>query len=111
MLSRLDRRTKSGRLMRKIEGDLASDLGGEPTTAERLLIQATAVKAVRLALLSEKLLEGDEPGEDGHHALAWFNSMRLDLVALGLQRRAKLVTPTHLADHFSRPYQPAVAAE
>ena len=97
--------------MRKVEADLTSDVGGDPSTAERLLIQAAAVKATRVALLSEKLLEGGEPGEDGHHALAWLNSMRLDLVALGLQRRAKLVTPTHLADHFSRPYQPAVAAE
>ena len=76
--------------MRKIEGDLTADLGGDPTTAERLLIQSTAVKAVRLALLSERLLEGDEPGEDGHHALAWFNSMRLDLTRPRVyQRRAR----------------------
>jgi hypothetical protein len=110
VLSRLDRRTKPGRLMRKIEGDLRSDVGGDPSTAEWLLIQAVAVKAVRLALLSERLLECDEPGEDGHHALSWLNSMRLDLCALGLQRRAKNVTPPALASHFARPFD-AVAAE
>ena len=105
-LSRLDRRTKAGRVMRSVEADLTSDLGGDPSTAERLLIQAAAVKATRVSLLSERLLEGEEPGEDGHHALSWLNSLRLDLVALGLQRRARDIpnAPVRAADHFAKPF-------
>ena len=42
-----------------------------------------------------------------HHALAWLNSMRLDLMALGLERRARDVTPTSLADIIKRHRQEA----
>ena len=93
--------------MSTVEAELASDLGGAPSCAQRLIIQSAATKATRLFLLSEKLLGGDEPGEDGHHALSWLNSMRLDLCALGLERRAKNITSNHLADHFSRPFTEA----
>jgi hypothetical protein len=99
-IAQIDRRTSAGRVLRTVEADLTADLGGDPTTAERLLIQSIAVKATRLHLLSERLLDADEPGEDGHHALAWFNSMRLDLQAIGLQRRTRDVTPT-LADYLA----------
>ncbi len=110
-IAQIDRRTGAGRVLRTVEADLTADLGGDPTTAERLLIQAVAVKATRLHLLSAKLLDGAEPGEDGHHALAWFNSMRLDLQAIGLQRRAKtIVAASPLEQHFARPYR-AEAAE
>jgi hypothetical protein len=46
--------------------------------------------------LSEKLLAGGDIGNDGQ-ALAWLNSMRQDLTALGLAARIKDVTPS-LAD-------------
>jgi len=94
-LSTLDKRTKAGRVLRTTIGDLTAHLGGEPTAAEALLIQSAALKATRLFLLSEKLLAGGEIGEDGdHHALAWLNSMRQDLTALGLARRVRDVTPS-----------------
>ena len=93
-------------MMRSVEADLASDLGGDPTTAERLLIQSAAVKATRLSLLADQLLDGVEIQTDQHHVLAWSNSLRLDLIALGLERRAKTVPTNPLADHFSRPPAP-----
>lgn len=109
-LSRLDRRTKAGKLMRTIAGDLVNDLGGDPSAAERLLIQAASVKAVRLSLLADMLLEGGDIGEGSdHHAIAWFNSMRLDLMAIGLARRSKDITPSPLAEHFKRAPAPAEA--
>ena len=89
VLSRVDRRTAVGKVMTAVERELTSDLGGDPTMGERLLIQAVAVKAARLHMLSDDLLSGDEPGGDGHHCLAWLNSLRLDIVALGLKRRAR----------------------
>ena len=93
VLSTLDRRTRAGRVMRTVEADLVAHIGGDPSAAERLLIQAVAVKATRLSLMAEQLLagEGSAEGSDGN-ALAWFNSMRLDLQALGLQRRPRDVS-------------------
>jgi hypothetical protein len=92
-LTSLDSRTKAGRILRQTCRDLTAQLGGDPSPAETLLIQSAAIKAVRLYLLSEKLLADGAIGSD-EHALAYLNSMRLDLVALGLKRRAKDVTPS-----------------
>jgi hypothetical protein len=40
-------------------------------------VQSAAVKATRLALLTEQLLDGTPPSEGSdHHALAWLNSNR-----------------------------------
>ena len=65
---------------------------GAPTTAQALLIQSAALKATRLSLLSEQLLDGNPPSEGSdHHALAWLNSLRLDLMALGLERRERQI--------------------
>jgi hypothetical protein len=61
---------------------------GDASAPQRLLIQAAAVKATRLALLTDMLLDGTPPSEGSdHHALAWLNSLRLDLQALGLERK------------------------
>lgn len=93
-LATIDRRTRAGRVLRNVEADLVQQLGGAPSTAQRLIIQSAALKATRLSLLAEKLLDGDDISEGSdHHALAWLNSMRLDLVALGLEAKAKDITP------------------
>ena len=96
VLSSIDKRTKAGRVMRTTIADLSAHVGGAPTAAERLLIQSAAIKATRLFLLSEKILAGGEiGGVDGdHHALAWLNSLRQDLTALGLESRLRDVTPS-----------------
>lgn len=48
---------------------------------------------MRLALLSDKLLTDENGLAEGgdHHALAWLNSLRLDLIALGLERRERQI--------------------
>ncbi len=97
-ISTLDKRTKAGRVLRTVISDLTDHIGGAPSAAEALIIQSAALKATRLHLLSEKLLAGGDMAEaSDHHALAWLNSMRLDLAALGLERRIKDVSPS-LAD-------------
>ena len=62
------------------------------------------MKACRLFLLSAKTLDGSEISleYDNHMTLAWLNSMRADLSALGLARRIKDVSPdlaTILREH------------
>jgi hypothetical protein len=69
-----------------------TDQIGDPTPAQRLLIQSAGLKATRMALLSEQLLDGTPPSEGSdHHCLAWLNSLRLDLCALGLERRERQI--------------------
>lgn len=87
----LDNRTRAGRVMKNVIRQLTDQIG-DPTTAQALLIQSAALKATRLSLLSEQLLNGKPPSEGSdHHALAWLNSLRLDLVALGLERRERQI--------------------
>jgi hypothetical protein len=84
----LDRRTRAGRVMKSVIRELTMHLG-DATAPQRLLIQSAGLKAVRLALLSDQLLDGTPPSEGSdHHALAWLNSLRLDLQALGLERKS-----------------------
>ena len=85
----IDRRTRAGKIIRDVTAALTADIGGDPSTQERLLIQSVAVKAAKLDALQCQLLDGDDTDADPKHILAWSNSMRLDLVALGLQRRAR----------------------
>lgn len=84
----VDRRTRAGRVMRSVREELLDQIG-DASAAQRILIQAASIKATRLALLQDSLLTGAAPSEGSeHHALAWLNSLRLDLQALGLERRA-----------------------
>jgi hypothetical protein len=83
----LDRRTRAGRVMKSVVAELIEHIG-DASAPQRLLVQAAAVKAVRLALLTDQLLDGTPPSEGSdHHALAWLNSLRLDLQAIGLERK------------------------
>ena len=88
-LANPDRRTRAGRVMRTVTEELMAHLG-DASAPQRLLVQSAALKSVRLALLTDLLLDGTNISEGSdHHALAWLNSLRLDLQALGLERREK----------------------
>lgn len=94
VLAGMDKRTRTGRIYRTIIADLIDHVGGNPSAAERLIIQSAALKATRLSLLSEKMLSGiDNPESMDQHSLGWANSLRLDLGVLGLDKRIKDVTP------------------
>jgi hypothetical protein len=92
-LTSLDRRTVPARIMKTVARDLLAHIGDGVTAPQKLLVQSAALKAVRLALLTDRLLTDEKGLAEGadHHALAWLNSLRLDLVALGLERREKPV--------------------
>lgn len=88
-LTNIDRRTRAGRVMTTVTNELIAHLG-DATAPQRLLVQSAAFKSVRLALLTDMLLANGGTLSEGseHHALAWLNSLRLDLQAIGLERRA-----------------------
>ena len=78
--------------MKTVSRDLLAHIGDDVTAPQRLIVQSAALKATRLALLSDQLLTGEPPSEGSdHHALAWLNSLRLDLMALGLERRERQI--------------------
>jgi hypothetical protein len=86
----LDARTNVAKLLRKITADLLDHLG-DPTPPERLIVQGAAFKALRVALFAERMLNDENAlsEKSDHNLLAWSNSLRLDLMALGLARREK----------------------
>lgn len=91
----MDKRTRAGRILRTIRADLIDHCGGLPSAAERILIESAALKATRLHLLSERIVTGAEfANGESEKTIAWANSLRLDLQALGLERRVKDVTPS-----------------
>lgn len=98
VLTDSDKRTRVGRIIRTIRADLIEHCGGLPSAAERILIENAALKAARIHLFASRIVgEEDMQQGDSDKVLAWSNSLRLDLQALGLEKRLKDVTPS-LAD-------------
>ena len=87
-LENLDQRTGLAKGLRALREDLTTALGGNLSPQEALLIDRCVYKAARIASWEAYTLNGGEPSDTDAHYLAWANSLRLDLQALGLQRRA-----------------------
>jgi hypothetical protein len=86
-LTTVDGRCRVARVIRELARELEAHLGREPTPAQRVLIRESAVKNAKLGLLVNKILDGTEPDLDmaSRCYLAWSNSLRRDLEALGLK--------------------------
>ena len=81
-----DGRTRIARLLRDCRAALIEHVGGNPNPAEALIIEQAAVKVARLQLGSERVLENPVDSDFGHW-LSWSESLRRDLIALGLESR------------------------
>jgi hypothetical protein len=90
-LLKQDGRTRIARLLRDCRAALIEHIGGDPNPAEKLLIEQAAVKVARLQLGSERVLENPADSDFGHW-LSWSESLRRDLISLGLESR-KEATP------------------
>jgi hypothetical protein len=92
----LDGRSKLVKTLRHISSYLTRELGGEPTTQETLIIERASFKAVKCILAEIAMLSNSRKssGLESQY-LAWSNSLRLDLQALGLERRMKTVQSLH----------------
>jgi hypothetical protein len=85
----LDQRSKLARALREVEGELVDAVGGDPSPQEKILIDRVVFKLARVTLFEAETLTGGN-GADEHY-LAWSNSIRLDLQAIGLKRAPKPV--------------------
>jgi len=84
---KVDGRTTLGQAMRALKQDLTRDIGGDPSTQQHILIDRVVMKTFRCQAFEAAFSEGSKEPEA--HYLALCNSLRLDLQALGLQRKAK----------------------
>jgi len=86
----IDGRSRLGKWMNHLRGELIKHCGGEPSVAESILIEQIVIKTLKSHLYHVGLFKDKSFGSKDH-ALAVQNSIRLDLLVLGLQRRTKKI--------------------
>lgn len=82
-----------GRTLKAMTLELLNALGGEDevTPQQRILVDRVVYKICRCNLFESAHLNGDTSGNCDKHYLSWANSLRNDLLTLGLERRMKKV--------------------
>ena len=96
---KLDGRGVVARRMKAIRDDLGEALGGDDVLSpqQRLLIDVVTVRVIRCQMLTAAMLSNDGLSAEAERRLNWhLASIRRDLQALGLEKRAK--TPPRLAE-------------
>jgi len=92
-----------GRLVRHIEAVLTTGIP-DPSPQETLILKRAAVKAFRCDRIEREILrnKGDIPEDLEYSYLRWCRELRSDLLALGLERRAKSVIdlPTYVEENY-----------
>jgi hypothetical protein len=76
------------KFIRHAENSIISALGGREniTPQQRIIINRAAYKAARCRLFEAAAIAEDGTTHADHYYLAWTNSLRTDLLALGLNR-------------------------
>jgi hypothetical protein len=85
----LDENSPEGQYALSIQDALNSQFGDAPTPGQQILIQLVSLKLLRCELLARRVLsaEGLDRLGSENYFLAWSNSIRHDLSALGLGRQ------------------------
>lgn len=96
---RLDMRSEVGQAIKRLQTRLETDLGGADalSTQERILLDRIVKKVLIIEALETYALSrrsifkrnGEMIGALGRHYLSYTEALRRDLLAVGLQRRAK----------------------
>jgi hypothetical protein len=91
----LDGRTKLGRLARRLERELLTELGEEPSTGQKLLVARIVRCQLQLSLIDAELDSGQEISR---HTSARYgalgNQLRLGLRELGIRGKPNASVPT-----------------
>jgi hypothetical protein len=91
LLSGVDGRTLQARRFKEIFTNLAQDMGGDPTEAQKAIAARAATLAVWCEQAEAEFANGGELDVLAYATVS--NAMRRLLSDLGLERRAKDVTP------------------
>jgi len=85
--SDLDGRTNAGKFVNSIKSDLEGQIGN-PSPGQQILIKLIAIKVLRCEMMYDQVLSkpdgGDLQDRVENYFLAWSNSVRRDLEALGV---------------------------
>jgi hypothetical protein len=93
----IDARTLEGRTEKSAIRDLIEHVGGCPSVPQKILIVRAARLLVLTEAMEERMMHGGEIGDwAGRQTLAWINTLRRTLEALGLERAQQ--QPAKLAD-------------
>jgi len=72
--------------MRRVREELTAHVGGSPNVTQRMMIERCVMLAFQVALIDRRIIAGETLGlHDSNRAIAWNNSLRRTLVALGLE--------------------------
>jgi len=86
-LADLDLRTNAGKFANSIKEGLEAQIG-DPTAGQQILIKLVAIKVLRCEMMYDQVLSnprgGDLQDRIENYFLAWSNSIRRDLEALGV---------------------------
>jgi hypothetical protein len=87
-LTAIDGRCRVARQIREFTATLVQHVGGSPTPAQAVLIREASVKNAKVVMLTDTILAGKGVDLDcaTRTYLAWSNSLRRDLEALGVSR-------------------------
>jgi hypothetical protein len=88
--AKLDRRTKLAKWAEHLREQLVKDLGSDLSTQQEILLDRVCAKVLKSYLYEQGVLSGETFGSKDHY-LALTNSLRLDLQALGLQRKTNKI--------------------
>src|SRR5579863_8986822 len=84
-LGNLDRRTYEGKLFDEFRAKLLAHVAGSPTVTQAAIIERACWVNLRCAMMDAKVATGAFTDQDSHVYLAWANTLRRLLEALGLQ--------------------------
>ena len=87
MTRRLDNRTRLAKVLNGLRSELVSDLGGDPSCAQKILVDRVSHKVAAAYHMELALREGKMHLLEKYTTLT--NSLRADLQSLGLERRQK----------------------
>jgi hypothetical protein len=86
--AKVDGRSRLGKTMSFLRKELVKHLGGSPSIMQSILIERVISKTIKCHLYEVGILEDVQQGSRDYY-LACANSLRLDLMALGLQAKVK----------------------
>jgi hypothetical protein len=82
----IDGRLIEAREEKRIIRELSDHCGGRPSAPQAMLIKRTARSVIILSILEKRVLENHDLGDlEARQMIALTNSVRLNLVALGLK--------------------------
>ena len=103
----LDGRTREAKIVNATIADLTAQVGGSPSAAQQLLIHATAIVVLRIRCALDKYGTGKGEVESlDKHFVSLQNSLRLNLVTLGLE--AAKDRPPSLERYLGAQFSPRV---